>query len=172
MLDEIGKPQARIAICMDPLLGGVEQAMNWERIREILESYSGMVDLFMLCIDRDGDAGRREALDQIERRATEILPSNRKLFAEHAWQELEVWILAGHPLPGDWRWSDIRQEIHPKERYFLPFAESQNTVDEPGEGRRSLAEEAARRYPRILQLCSEDVAALHNRVKTWIEDKL
>jgi hypothetical protein len=168
MLEAIGRPRARIQICMDPLLGGVEQATNWERIREILESYSGMVDLFLLCIDRDGDAGRRAALDNIERKAARILASKKRLFAEHAWQELEVWILAGHPLPAHWRWSEIRQEIHPKEKYFLEFAKSKDATEEPGEGRKSLAEEVARNYPRIRQLCSEDVAMLEGRIQTWI----
>jgi len=39
---------------------------------------------------------------------------------------------------------------------------------ELGAGRKTLAEEAARRYDRICALCPEDVAALEQRVRSWI----
>ena len=64
-------------------------------------------------------------------------------------------MLAGHKLPANWVWREVREEIHPKEVYFLPFAEQRNLLNEPGEGRKTLAQEAAKQYPRIRQLCSE-----------------
>lgn len=77
--------------------------------------------------------------------------------------EIEVWVLAGHNLPSDWNWQVIRNEVNPKETYFFPFAEQRNLLDAPGEGRKTLAEEAARRYDRIRQLCPEDIAELEDR---------
>jgi len=50
----------------------------------------------------------------------------------------------------------------------LPFAQQQNLLDAPGEGRKPLAEEAARRYARIRQLCPEDIFRLETRIKTGI----
>ena len=61
---EVGKPRARIRICQDPLLGGVGEATKSERIQEIIQRYGAMVRIFVLCIDRDGDAGRRQRFDQ------------------------------------------------------------------------------------------------------------
>jgi hypothetical protein len=122
MLSRVGKPHANVQVCKDPLLGGVEQAMNWEKLREILDRYRGMVDLFLLCVDRDGQQGRRTALDNLEAKAASVLPSRRKFIAENAWQEIEVWVLAGHDLPKNWIWGDIRAELNPKETYFLPFS--------------------------------------------------
>src|SRR5205085_10740520 len=59
MMHAAGRPQAKVRVCRDPLLRGVAQALHWQRIAEIIERYAGMTDLFLLCVDRDGDAGRR-----------------------------------------------------------------------------------------------------------------
>lgn len=77
-------------------------------------------------------------------------------------------MLAGHTLPANWNWQEICKEVHPKENYFLPRAEMRSLLDEPGEGRRTLAEEAARQYRRIRQLCLEDIAVLEDRTRAWI----
>lgn len=164
MLDEVGL-SARIEICQDPLLGGVTEALRWERIRDIIEQYSWKVHLFLLCVDRDGQTGRREALDRIEQNVSRLPGVSRLFLAEHAWQEIEVWVLAGHDLPNDWNWRAIRAEPDAKERYYRPFAQMRGVIEMPAEGRRRLAEEAARRYPRIRQLCSEDVGALEYRIR-------
>ncbi|MBD2771301.1 hypothetical protein [Iningainema tapete] len=168
MMKEVGKPNARVRVCQDPLLGGVSEALKWERIQEIIERYKGMVNLFLLCVDRDGKEGRKGVLTSIEQQAVNILTGGRLLLAENAWQEIEVWVLAGHNLPSDWNWQVIRDEVNPKETYFLPFAEQRNLLDAPGEGRKTLAEEAARRYDRIRQLCPEDIANLEDRVRSFL----
>ncbi len=164
MMDAVGIT-ARVEVCRDPLLGGIGEALKWERIRDIIEQYGWKVGLFLLCVDRDGNPDRRAALDRIEQKAAEILVSDRRFLAENAWQELEVWVLAGHDLPAQWNWQAIRSEPDAKERYFQPFARLRLVADLPGEGRRQLAEEAARRYPRMRQFCPEDVAALERRIR-------
>lgn len=122
MMKELGKPNAKVRVCQDPLLGGVSEALKWERIEEIINRYKGMVSLFLLCVDRDGREGRKGVLENIEQQAANILTPGRLLLGENAWQEIEVWVLAGHNLPADWNWQDIRSEVNPKEIYFLPFA--------------------------------------------------
>lgn len=171
MLREIGKSRARVRVCQDPLLGGIAQALNWERIDEVLDRYRGMVDVFLLVVDRDGESGRRTALDNLEQKAAGRLASNRIFLAENAWQEVEVWILAGHPLPKDWNWREIRQHPDSKEAYFDPFVQQRGLADEPGQGRKTLAREAAANYGRIRDLCREDVASLEGRVAARLEDQ-
>lgn len=166
MFDYLGKPNARIEICRDPLLTGVSQAMDKERLTEILLRYRGMVDVFVLCVDRDGITSRRGRLDERESWARETYGCS--LIAENAWQEIEVWVLAGHDLRTDWSWAEIRQEVDPKERYSLPFVQTRGLTETPGEGRKILAEEAARRYSRIRQLCPEDVIALESDLEAWL----
>jgi hypothetical protein len=168
MLKAAGSPRARIEVCRRPLLEGISQSLDWDRVSEILTIYSGMVDLFLLCVDRDGEAGRRSSLDRVEALATDLLGPGKRLMGENAWQEIEVWVLAGHDLAADWVWRDIRAEIHPKERYFDPFAKQRGVNQTPGGGRKMLALEAVRRYGRIRQLCPEDVAALENRIRAWV----
>jgi hypothetical protein len=171
MLKAADSPRARIEVCRRPLLEGISQSLNWERIREIIEIYAGMVDLFLLCVDRDGNPDRRASLDRLEGLAAGLLPRGRVLLGENAWQEIEVWVLAGHDLPNEWAWQEIRAEVHPKERYFEPFAQQRGVCHQPGGGRKTLALEAARRYSRIRQLCREDIEALELRIRDWIASK-
>ena len=168
MLKSAGQSSANVRVCQDPLLRGVAQATDWARISEILERYMGMYELILLCVDRDGVVGRRESLDALEDRAALGLRDDRLFLAENAWQELEVWILAGHDLPSDWGWRDIRAHANPKERYYLPFAEARGVHKKPAQGRETLALEAARRYSRIRQRCPEDIQSLHRRIEAWI----
>ena len=56
----IGKPRTKVEVCRDPLLGGVDEAMKTQRIEEIVIQHGGMTDIFILCIDRDGDRNRRQ----------------------------------------------------------------------------------------------------------------
>lgn len=55
----------KVKVCQDPLLGGVNEALKWERIEEIIDQYRGMFNLFLLCVDRDGKVGRKATLDDI-----------------------------------------------------------------------------------------------------------
>ena len=45
---------SRVRVCQDPLLGGVGEALKYNRIEEVIERYP-MVHIFILCVDRDGN---------------------------------------------------------------------------------------------------------------------
>ena len=163
--------RARVQVCMDPLLGGVGEALKWHRIREIVDRYKGMVRVFLLIVDRDCDVGRREQLDSLEQKAVAALAGTDRCFlAEHAWQELEVWVLAGvSDLPNEWQWSDIRGHCDPKENYYDPYAQQHNVHTGPYGGREVLSRKAAANYQRIRQLCQQDVGALEDRIRAALE---
>lgn len=165
---DLGKRSAKVRVCEDPLLGGVTEALKPARIAEIIQQYKGMVDVFILCVDRDGEAGRRQRLDQIEKE----FGSAQLFFAENAWEEIETWVLAGLDLPPDWLWSDVRAEVHVKEAYFEPLAKRHKLSDSPGDGRKALAEEASRRIPAIRQKCTEDFDALAKRLERHIAETM
>lgn len=162
---------ARVQVCMDPLLGGVGEALKWQRISDIVERYRGMVRIFLLVVDRDCDVDRRAKLDNLEQKAGIALAgTNRCFLAEHAWQELEVWVLAGvSDLPKHWQWNEIRGDCDPKEHYYEPYAEQQNAYAGPYGGREILARKAAANYQRIRQLCVHDVGALEDRIRAALE---
>ncbi len=162
----LGRPAARVRVCQNPLLGGIHQALNVERLSEIVDQYRGMTDLFILCVDCDGRAGRRHQLDGIEQQFAD----SAVFFAENAWEELETWVLAGVQLPSDWSWSEVRAEVQVKEVYFDRFVRRRGLEDHPGGGRKPLGEEAARRMDAIRAKCLEDFDALAQRISDWLSE--
>ena len=158
----IGKGRVRVDVCHDPLLGGVREALKSERIEEVIGRHGGMTDIFILCIDRDGEEGRRQRLDQLEVK----FDNGRTFLAENAWEEIETWILAGLDyLPSDWDWSTVRAEVQVKETYFDSIVALRGLLDAPGGGRKPLAEEASRRINAIRQKCPEDFDNLARRLE-------
>ena len=155
-------PSVQIQICNNPRLRGVAQAMDSDRLAQIVQRYGSMMDAFVLCVDRDGVRGRRDRLDQIEKE----FGNNRIFLAENAWEELETWVLAGVDLPRDWRWADVRAEVDVKERYFEPLADLRGLIDSPGGRRETLGQEASRRIVAIRQKCPEDFDSLARRMET------
>jgi hypothetical protein len=168
MLADLGKPRAKVEVCLDPLLGGIDRALDPGELAEIIVSRP-MIDLFLLCVDRDLEEGRRAKLNNLE---TALQPKVKRqggaFLAENAWQEIEVWTIAGHDLLPGWQWADIRAERDPKERYFEALAQKHGLHGHDDGGRKILGAAAARRYARIHQRCPEDVRVLHERVKSWL----
>lgn len=164
MLEACGR-KAKVRVCKDPLLGGVREALKWARIQEILDRYRGMVDCFLLVVDRDGEAGRKKSLASLEKEAAQFLGDESRFFAENAWQEIEVWALAGlTDLPRSWAWKTVRAEPNSKEAYFERYVRQKGLTAEPFGGRLRLGQKAAQNYPRIRKLCPEDVGALESRL--------
>ena len=161
LFKDLGRPSLRVEMCLEPLLGGVGEALKSERLKEIVDQYP-MVDIFILCVDRDGKKGRRQRLDQIEKEFGD------PFFAENAWEEIETWLLAGVELPADWDWKEVRAEVHVKEIYFERFAALRDLSDAPGGGRKELGEEAARRIGAIRQKCPEDFDPLARRLEARV----
>lgn len=165
LFTSLGKPRARIQVCENPVLGGDVQALRSERIEEIINDNEGMIDIFILCVDRDGKEGRRERLNELE----EEFGNAQTFFAENAWEEIETWVLAGLNLPREWRWTDVRAEVSVKERYFEPLAVRRNVADARDGGRKTLGEEAARNIPAIRRKCPEDFNALARRLENHFQ---
>lgn len=167
LMAELGKPRAKVRVCEKPVLGGVAEALKWERIETILNLWGGQTDLFLLLVDRDGaqNAGRRAALDSLEQRSVPLLSEGQALLGELAIEEIEVWVLAGHDLPPSWKWRDVRADPHPKESYFARFLVEHRRLSPDAAGRAIVAEEAARSIQRVLALCPEDLGRLAARIR-------
>ena len=164
LLASLGKPRATVRVCQDPLLGGVGEALKSERIAEIVDRYAGRVQVILLCIDRDGNTGRRQRLDQLEAEFGE------RFLGGEAWEEIETWVLAGLRLPPDWNWADVRAEVQVKERYFAVLAKQRGIAGGPDNGRSELGDEASRRIDAIRQKCSEDFDALARRLEAIVRN--
>lgn len=158
---------AKVEICRDPFIRGISQALNMSILTEVIEAWRYRIDVFILCVDRDGDINRRAALNDREEQAQKLVKQGAVFLAENAWQEIEVWVLAGHDLPNAWKWDAIRSAPHPKETYYVPFAKSKELDD----GRKKLGEEAAKRYSKVRMKCKQDIQVLELRLKRWIEQQ-
>ena len=154
----LGVRPVEIEVCQNPLLRGINNALNSGTLATIVEKRRPMYDLLILCVDRDGVVGRRQRLDDIEREF------GSTFLAENAWEELETWVLAGLALPPQWRWQDVRAEVHVKEQYFEPLAAQRGLSGTPDGGRKMLGYEASRRINAIRQKCPEDFDALALRL--------
>ena len=156
----LGKRPVRVRVCQE-LLGGVGEALKADRLAEIVQDYEGTADVFILCVDRDGELGRRQRLDQLESQ----FGNGVQFLAENAWEEIETWVLAGLDLPNSWRWEDVRSEVHVKETYFDPLVAERGLSASPGRGREKLGEEASRHINAIRQKCPDDFDALARRLQ-------
>ena len=164
LFESIGRARAKVVVCQEPLLRGINEALKSQRIQEVIDQHDGMTDVFVLCVDRDGGRGRRMRLNQIE----DEFGNDRVFLAENAWEEIETWTLAGLRLPRNWNWADVRAEVHVKEAYFEPLAKQRGVADGPGGGRKALGEEAARRISAIRQKCPEDFDVLSRRIEAEV----
>lgn len=124
LFNSLGSRNAKVTVCQEPVLGGVGEALKIERLREIVERYP-MVDMFLLCVDRDGQVGRRQRLDDLE---GDLVYAEQAFLAENAWEEIETWALAGLRLPKEWGWSAVRAEVQVKEVYFNELARRRGVV--------------------------------------------
>ena len=167
LLASMGRRRAKVRVSQERLRG-VGQALNVERIAQIVDRYRGEVRVIVLCVDRDGEVDRRLRLANIEREIETRFGDGLDFLAADAWEEIEAWVLSGLDLPGDWRWSDVRAEVHVKERYFDRLAESLGLAEEHGGGRERLGKIAARRIDAIRQKCPEDFDALARRLETIV----
>lgn len=164
-----GRPRANVRVMTDPLMGGVDQALNLTRLQEVVDRYR-LVDIFLLLVDRDGRQGRREALQAREVQLRDRLGPDRVLFGQEAWQEIEVWGLASQDLPAGWRWSDIRNEPHPKEHYFDRYVERRRIAAGLGGGRQTVGRDVGSQYGRVRSRCPE-VSELETRVSRWLAER-
>jgi hypothetical protein len=167
MFRALKRPHARVEIY--PLRnGGWDAVKQLKLIRTIVDD-NRQADLFLLCVDRDGDPNRRQALDGLEEKAHALVKPPRLFLAVHAFQEIEVWALAGinWRLKPTWTWKQIQSERDPKEHYFEPIARHRGLLDSVGQGRKILGEEAGSNYSRVRQNCSE-LRELEGRIKRWM----
>lgn len=159
LFNDLGRSNARVEVLQEPHLRGVAQALNAQKLQEIIED-NAMIDLFIVMIDRDCNRFHNE-----EQAAARCGEHPRKLLACLAFQEVEVWALALHRegLP----WSEVRKDCDPKERFWDPFVEARGWQGEVGRGRKKAMHGLGAKWKGLLQVCPE-LAALREEVRAWL----
>lgn len=157
MLENCGKPNAKVDVLTNPRAQGYENAKNL-LLEQIIDRYAHF-DLLLFLPDADG-RDRKEEFKRLESEAT-----NRgvHLFCCAAEQEVEVWLLAGHAGKLSRPWQQVRTEISVKETVFTPFLQRFGDDRSAGGGRKQLMNETLKNYAGLLQRCPE-LANLEQRI--------
>ena len=175
MITNLGSPRAKIQVYKPSVFKGISQVLQLKNINKIVDRYETEADLILLCVDRDADPDTEAKLANLEEKINKKLENNQNLkifLAENAYQEIEVWLLAGLKEFLDTKnfaWQAIRDERDPKDKYFIPFSKEKGYFDYPNDGRQELAKEAARNYQRICKMCPE-VARLEKKIRDWLQN--
>jgi hypothetical protein len=164
LLAEKGKPNANVQVCRNPNPGGVSTCLDSVWLLENVVPLYPMVDLFLLFVDRDGDALRSGRIASVEDRVKQQLRVGAAFLGENAWQEVEIFILAGHDLASGWSWQEVRADADVKNTYFLALAKASGTLHLPHAGRKKLMQAAIANWQRIKSRCPEDVGRILNRL--------
>lgn len=154
--------QARIEVLQNPRLTSVVQALDSAVLAGVVDKYP-MVNIFLVLVDRDGDAEGRPA----RARAREEAHAGR-LFVCLAIEEVEVWMLAIHREKLSAPWSEVRAEHHPKERFANPFLAEHATKLGPGDGRKWAMRRLGSNWKGVLEVC-EELKELKQRIASWLQ---
>lgn len=155
---------ARVEVLSDPHLTGVNEALDQATVRSIIDE-NPMIDLFLLTVDRD--CNRENNSSRAEARCRE---HQGKLIACLAIEEVETWMLALYrpdvrKMFGV-RWSEVRAECDPKERFAEIFLERCGWSAAVGGGRKKAMRPLGTQWSGLLQVCDE-LAELRDAVARW-----
>lgn len=151
----------RIDVLSNPRLRGVAEALGSAKLADIVATFP-MIDLFLVIVDRDGVKSRQ---DTVTAREAE---HPQRLFVCLAIEEIEVWMLAIHSKVLDTPWREIRAEVHPKERFAIPFLNERAPRLDLGQGRTWAMRDLGGQWRGVLKRCPE-IRDLKQRLKVWLD---
>lgn len=157
---DLGK-SPRIEVLSNPRLRGVAEALDSAKLADIVATYP-MNDLFLVIVDRDGVQSRQDAA------AVREAEHPQRLFVCLAIEEVEVWMLAIHSRDLGIPWREIREEIHPKERFAIPFLNDRAPKLDLGQGRTWAMRDLGGQWRGVLDRCPE-IKELKRRVEVWLD---
>lgn len=149
ILEECGKPNARVTVLTNPRAQGYDNAKSLLKTH-VLEDYSHL-DLVLFLPDSDGN-DRSQAFEALETLAAQ---KEVTLLCCAAVQEVETWLLAGHTEKLDRPWNDVRNDVSVKENVFVPFLERYGDPKRAGGGRDMLMKQTLGNYRGLTERCPE-----------------
>jgi hypothetical protein len=168
LLREAGRPNANIVVLPEPKVRGISHAK--QLLEDRIPRDWWHFELILFICDADGSADSRK--DEFKRLEKLAMQRTRPvtLVCCAAEQELETWMLSGHPeklRDLSWRWQEIRAEVSVKERFFQPFLDRFGDPATPSQGRERLMQEALANYTGMKQRCPE-LQELENRIRAHL----
>jgi hypothetical protein len=150
---------ARVEVLPEPQLRGTGDVLDRDLIAQIVADNVAMTDLFLLFVDRDCDPKHTTKVRDLEALHAGVMITTLPI------EELEVWLLALHKEALGARWSDVRAECHPKERFADPLLKSLGAAG-PGKGRKSAMRSIKGQWSTLLALC-EELRELRERIQDF-----
>lgn len=149
LLEDAGKPKAKVKVLDNPRLRGYDQAVK--AVRDELSKRYGFFDLWLFI--PDADRAGAEAMNDLE---TDLDAQGVTLYCCRAQPEVEIYACAAFRDQLPTTWDDAR--VHPrlKEEVFEPLRSALGFERRaPGGGRKSMVERSLQNLPLLYQLCSE-----------------
>ena len=164
LLEDAGKPNAKVKVLDKPRLRGYGQAVR--AVRDTLPKRYGFFDLCLFF--PDADRAGADAMDNLE---ADLNDQCITLFCCPAQPEVEIYACAAFrdELPGTWE--DLRAHPRLKEEVFEPLRSRLGFQRRaPGGGRKSMVERSLRNLPLLYQLCPE-TKHLRDRIAALVQDR-
>ena len=161
LLDDAGKPNARVKLLENPRVGGYDQALS--AIRGELPDRYGFFDLWLFL--PDADLASADAMDNLE---ADLQSRDISLLCCPAQPEIEIYACAAFPdeLPGTWR--EARTHPRLKEEVFAPLLRRHGDPRQAGGGRGMMIERSLQNLQRLFRLCPE-TQRLRDRIAAHLQ---
>ncbi|MBV6498008.1 MAG: hypothetical protein CJBNEKGG_00222 [Prosthecobacter sp.] len=163
ILEDAGKPNAKITVLTNPRLEGYDHALK--AIKEDLPDSYGFWDLWVFM--PDADRAKPDAMSALE---TELAAKSVKLLCCPAQPEVEIYACA--PYRGEIKggWEAARQDVHFKEDVFEPLLLAHGDNRRAGAGRDLMIAETLRNRKALYKFCPE-LAELRDRIAKTIKSE-
>ena len=161
LLQDAGKPNAKVKVLDKPRLRGYDQAVR--AVSDTLPGRYGFFDLFLFF--PDADRASAEAMNNLE---ADLDDQGLTLFCCRAQPEVEIYACAAFRDQLPTTWDDARDHPRLKEQVFEPLRSRLGFERRaPGGGRRSMVERSLRNLPLLYQLCPE-TRQLRDRIAAFV----
>ena len=162
LLEDAGKPNARVKVLDNPRLRGYDQAVR--AIRGQLPQRYEFFDLWLFF--PDADRAGTEAVNDLE---ADLDAQGITLLCCRAQPEVEIFACAAFRGQLPVTWEDARNHRRLKEEVFEPRRSMLQKLQRrvPGGGRRYMIEQSLRNLPLLYRLCPE-VERLRDRIAAWL----
>ncbi len=164
LLDDAGKPNAKVKVLDSPRVRGYDHAVRAIRSDDLHASYA-FYDLWLFF--PDADRAPSDAMDDLEARSRSRGVS---LLCCPAQPEVEIYACAAFREELHQTWEDVRTHPRMKEEVFEPLLAKHGHPRRPGRGRDVMIAKSLRDLPRLLRLCPE-TKRLRDRIAAHLRNR-
>jgi hypothetical protein len=156
ILNDAGKPNAKVTILTNPKLEGYDHARR--AIENELPLKYGFMNLWLFMPDRD--RANDEAMRNLE---TKLDRKNIRLICCQAEPEVEVYACLSSRNEIEIPWNDVRVHTTMKESIFNPLLKKHGNKNAPGQGREEMTLRSLQKMDTLYQFCPE-LALLRDKI--------